>query len=129
MDLNIQNVNTIDEASNLAKEFEVQTVITSVAATPQSVELEWPTVKLLIYSDVSFYFNFGLNDITGGGDVSTTDDLIFPATTLKEIDVPWGAINQASYPKITGNTAGASTKLYFVIESTSGTAKIRIVKQ
>jgi len=129
MDLNIQNSNTIEEATIIAKEFEVQTVITSVALTPQSVELEWPTVKLLIYSDVSFYFNFGLLSVADGGDVSTTNDMIFPATTLQEIDIPWGAINQSGFPRLIGNTAAPSTKLYFVVESTAGTAKIRIVKQ
>jgi len=129
MDLYIKNSNTVHEATLIAKEFEVQTVITSVANTPQSVELEWPTIKLLIYSDVSFYFNFGLTDVAGGADVSTTNDLIFPATTMQEIDIPWGAINGADNPRISGNTAAPSTKLYFVIESTAGTAKIRIVKQ
>jgi len=129
MELGLNQSLTLGDHAILSREFEVQTVITSVALTPQAVELEWPTVNLLIYSDVSFYYNFGLNSVADGGDVSTTNDLICPATTITEIKVPWGAINQAGHPRLIGNTAAPSTKLYFVVESTAGTAKIRIVKQ
>ena len=130
MDLGInQTLNEI-EAAELSKEFEVQSVATSIAGTAQSLEVVWPTVNLLVLVSVDTYYNFGLLSKTAGGDINTSNDLIIPADIVTEIKVPWGAINLATRPHLFANKlAGIQTSLHFLFEATGGTAAVRIVKQ
>ena len=114
MELRFNQSLDLQQHSELSREWEVQTAVTSVAATPQSLELEWPTVKLLVLADGDLYYNFGLLDIAGGGVVDTTNDMKIMADVPTPINIPWGAINLAQIPKLLGGGRSNNTKLYFV---------------
>lgn len=129
MDLGINQRLSEANAARLSREWEVQTAVTSTAATPQEFECVWPTVKLLVLAGADMYYNFGVTNIAGGGDVDTTNDMKIMADIPTLIDIPWGAINLDNYPHLEVDGRGTQSKLYFIFECTAGSCNVRVVKQ